>query len=507
MTDGLRSLAGNAMRSALMRFTQNPLSGAVTGAVTTALLQSSSATTVATVGFVSAGLLTFPNALGIIFGANLGTTVTGWLVAILGFKLQLDTAVLPLIFIGASLKLFAGEKYSKVGMAIAGFGLIFVGISTLQLAMTGAQELITPAQLPGDSWLGRLQLVSLGVVVTIITQSSSAGVAATLAALYAGAINFAQAAALVIGMDVGTTVTAVMATLGASVDARRTGFSHVLYNLFTGAIALSLITPYVSLWEQAAPGQLVQNAEIGLVAFHTCFNLVGVMLLLPFTRQFAQLIMRLVPSREPTFTDGLSEELLEQPDLALRATQIAIQSEFMVVLHHVMAIFGQTPGKLAELTALQTALDETHAYLDRIHLQGTHQKYLERLIAMMHAIDHLQRLHERCEEEEDRAQTVQKAPDLAAEYKLLVESIEQEIAALQHSRWDKAAHIATAAATQIHQKVRPYRDLTITQMAQGNMDVVQGTARLEAIRWLRRVSKHNARISTYMHQATLAIGQ
>ena len=507
MTDGLRSLAGNAMRSALMRFTQNPLSGAITGASTTALLQSSSATTVATVGFVSAGLLKFSNALGIIFGANLGTTVTGWLVAILGFKLQLDTAVLPLIFIGASLKLFASGKYSKLGMTIAGFGLIFVGISTLQLAMTGVQDLITPEQLPGDSWLGRLQLVSLGIVVTIITQSSSAGVAATLAALYAGAINFAQAAALVVGMDVGTTVTAVIATIGGSADARRTGFSHVLYNLFTGTIALGMITPYVYLWERLAPGQLVQNAEIGLVAFHTCFNLVGLLLLLPFTNQFAQLIMGLVPRREPTFTDGLGDELLGQPDLALRAAQIAIQSEFIALLQHVDAIFGQPGGKLAELPALQIALDETHAYLDRIHLRGNQDAHLERLIAMMHALDHLQRIHERCEEDEDRAQTAQRTPDLAAEYGLLVESIEDEIAALQHSRWDKAAHIATAAATKIHRKVRPYRDITITQMAQGEIDVFQGTARLEAVRWLRRVSKHIARISTYMHCATLAIGQ
>lgn len=507
MTDGLRSLAGNAMRSALMRFTRNPLSGAITGAVTTALLQSSSATTVATVGFVSAGLLHFPDALGIIFGANLGTTVTGWLVAILGFKLHLDTAVLPLIFIGASLKLFAGEKSAKVGLAIAGFGLIFVGISTLQTAMTGLEGFLTPDRLPDDSWFGRLQLVSLGIVVTIITQSSSAGVAATLAALYAGAINFPQAAALVIGMDVGTTVTAVIATLGGSVDARRTGFSHVIYNLFTGAIALSFITPYVWLWNQFAPGQLLENAEIGLVAFHTCFNILGVALLLPFTHQFARLIIRLIPGRGPVFTEGLSKALLEQPELALRAAQISIQSELLALLQHVNAILGQPTGQQTELTALQIALDETHTYLDQIQLKGTSEKSLERLIGMMHALDHLQRIHERCEEDEDRAYTAQKTKDLAAEYALLVDSIEQEIAALQNNHWDQAAHIAAEAAQQIHQKVRPYRESTIQQMAQGKVDVVQGTARLEAIRWLRRVSKHIARITEHMQQATLALGK
>lgn len=507
MTDGLRSLAGNAMRSALMRFTKTPLSGAVTGAITTALLQSSSATTVATVGFVSAGLLHFDNALGIIFGANLGTTVTGWLVAILGFKLQLDTAMLPLIFIGASLKLFAGGKYAKVGMAIAGFGLIFVGISTLQIAMADVQGVITPDRLPGDSWLGRLQLLSLGMVATIITQSSSAGVATTLAALYAGAINFAQAAALVIGMDVGTTVTAMIATLGGSVDAKRTGLSHVIYNLMTAAIALTLITPYVSIWDAIAPGQLTQNAEIGLVAFHTSFNIAGVALLLPFSRPFARLITRLLPGQGPTFTDGLSPELLEQPDLALRAAQISIQSEFIALLQHIHAILGHPDGQLAELPALQVALDETHGYLDHIQLGGPHANQLERLSAMMHALDHLQRLHERCEEDEDRAYTVQRTADLAAEYRLLVESVDAAIAALQVSDWAKADRIAADSAQHIHHQVRPYRDLTITQMAQGEVDVVQGTARLEAIRWLRRVSKHIARITDHLQQATLAIGK
>jgi phosphate:Na+ symporter len=137
MTDGLRTLAGNAMRTALMRFTHSPLSARITGAATTAILQSSSATTVATVGFVSAGMISFSAALGIILGANVGTTVTGWLVAILGFKLKLSAVMLPLILIGTSLKLFAKERFANLGLAIAGFGLIFVGITTMQEAMGG----------------------------------------------------------------------------------------------------------------------------------------------------------------------------------------------------------------------------------------------------------------------------------------------------------------------------------------------------------------------------------
>ena len=139
MTAGLKGVAGDALRSALTRFTKSPLSGACTGAVSTAILQSSSATTVAAVGFVGAGLLSFPQALGIIFGANVGTTITGWLVALLGFKFQLGSVVLPLILAGVLLHLFGRGRLQQGGLALAGFGLIFVGIATMQAGMSSMQ--------------------------------------------------------------------------------------------------------------------------------------------------------------------------------------------------------------------------------------------------------------------------------------------------------------------------------------------------------------------------------
>lgn len=507
MTDGLRALAGRAMRSALMRFTHSPLSGVLTGAATTAILQSSSATTVATVGFVSAGLIKFPEAIGIILGANLGTTVTGWLVAILGFKLKLGTVVLPLVFIGASLKLFANDRWSNLGYAIAGFGLIFVGITTMQDAMRGLEGIITPAQLPPDTIVGRLQLIALGIAVTVITQSSSAGVAATLAALYAGAVNFEQAASLVIGMDVGTTVTAILATVGASVSARRTGLSHVVYNVWTACLAFLLLTPYTHFVNRVTPELLTQNAEIGLVAFHTSFNLVGVLTILPFTRQFAALLVRLVPSTGPAYTDGLSEELLAQPNLALNAAQRSIQVEVLALLQHVSAILGNLHYQRMDLTELQIALDETHTYLDQIHADTGSGSDWDRLINMMHALDHLQRIHERCEEDEDRARTVQTTIELEDERQILTDTIQDVMDLIQANQWQTAADRASQTADLIHQKVRPYRELTLKQVASSQIDVFVGTARLEAVRWLRRVSKHITRIAEHMNQAMLAIGQ
>lgn len=229
------------MRVILGSFTSTPVTGALTGAATTAVVQSSSATTVAAVGFVASGLLTFPQALGIIFGANLGTTLTGWLVAILGFKLDLGQIALPFVFLGAAMKLAFSGRVALVGQAIAGFYLIFIGIEHMKDGLDAFSGIVTPTDFPPDTILGRLQLILIGILITLVTQSSSAGVATALAALGAGAINFPQAAALVIGMDVGTTFTAVLATLGGGTMARRTGYAHVIYNVLTGFMAFLLL--------------------------------------------------------------------------------------------------------------------------------------------------------------------------------------------------------------------------------------------------------------------------
>jgi phosphate:Na+ symporter len=170
LTEGLRSLAGRSLRLALCRFTRSPATGALTGAVTTAVVQSSSATTVAAVGFVGAGLITFPQSLGIIFGANIGTTITGWLVALIGFKLSLGTAVLPVVLAGALLYLFGNRRWRHIGYALAGFGLIFVGITALQAGMESLRDIVTPESFPANTTFGRLQLVAIGIGITIITQ-------------------------------------------------------------------------------------------------------------------------------------------------------------------------------------------------------------------------------------------------------------------------------------------------------------------------------------------------
>ncbi|MDH5765559.1 MAG: Na/Pi symporter [Gammaproteobacteria bacterium] len=500
MTDGLRALGGNLMRSALMRFTHSPLSGAVTGAISTAILQSSSATTLAAIGFVSASLLSFPQALGIIFGANIGTTITGWLVATLGLKLQLESLMLPLILLGVLLRLFGKHRLSALGFTLAGFGLIFVGIGVMQQGMSGLETVITPDSFPDDSFSGRIKLVLLGIAITLVTQSSSAGVATALTALFAGAINFEQAAALVIGMDVGTTVTAVIATIGASTPSRRTGLSHVIYNLFTAAGALIILTPYILFWEKFLPGQLTDNAEIALVAFHTTFNTIGVIVILPFSQQFAQLIEKIVPERVISFTQNLDKKFLRDAPVALTAVQSAIKNEYRALLDIVNTLLTQ-PEQLShsEIELLQDALDDTHHYIDQIHLDNDSDPAWKQLTACIHALDHMQRIHERCEEEQNRAITAQQTKELESIYQKIKSGLVIIIVHIEQDDWSTAAEQSDIIYSFINEQAEPLRDRIMSHIAHGKIDVPLATDQLEGIRWLRRVSRHINRICQHLN--------
>ena len=231
LTDGLQALAGDRLRSALRRYTRTRPSAILTGAAVTAVVQSSSATTLAVIGFVGAGLLSFRQALGVVFGANLGTTTTAWLVAGVGLKVSVSAFALPLVGVGSLGKLFGSGRIVPVGTAVAGFGLVFVGIDVLQSGMQGLTSRFDPARFTDLGVLGYALLVAVGALMTVVMQSSSAAVTTTLAAIAAGSINLEHAAALVIGQNVGTTVTASVAAIGGSAAARRTAVAHVAFNL------------------------------------------------------------------------------------------------------------------------------------------------------------------------------------------------------------------------------------------------------------------------------------
>ncbi|MFT6831703.1 MAG: phosphate:Na+ symporter, partial [Planctomycetota bacterium] len=398
MTDALRHLAGASLSSWLARSTKSPLSGAATGAMVTAVVQSSSATTVAAVGFVGAGLLTFEQSLGVLFGANLGTTVTGWMVALVGFKLDLGSIAPLLVFVGALIRLIGGRRVAAGGAVLAGFGLIFTGIDALQTAMAGFSVAVNPSDFPADSMGGRLRLLGVGFLVTLVTQSSSAGVATALTAVHAGAITFPQAAAMVIGMNVGTTATALLATVGAGVAARRTGYSHVVFNLITGVMAFFLLDPYAWAVEAAWPGAVGGSPDLALVGFHTFFNALGLMVVLPFTRPFARLVQRLVRSAGDGSEVILDHRLLETPAIALEAAAAATRRLARSVLRLTARGLRRPLSEDERHDAFEPLEREAtliRNYLAEVRTSRSDAPMHVAHVALIDALDHIFRLTER----------------------------------------------------------------------------------------------------------------
>ncbi len=498
MTNGLRALAGDSLQLWLKRFTNSPASGALTGTVATAILQSSSATTVSTVGFVAAGLLTFPQALGVVFGANLGTTVTGWMVALLGFKLKIGAVALPVVFIGMMLNMFGRGRWSDLGRTVAGFGVLFVGIGFMQQGMGGFQEALSPASFPPDTWGGRLLLVALGAALVLVTQSSSAGVAIAMTALSAGAINFPQAACLVIGMDVGTTVTAVLASLGSSDAARRTGLSHTIYNVFTAIGALLILDAYIWLTEWIWPGAIQSNPEIALVGFHTAFNVLALAVGLPLARPFADLMERLVPKRDAGLTWRLDDRLLAEPGAAEAAIVATLKDEFAVILEWLRDALGgaEGPRGMTRHELLQD-LRNTRDYLDRTNrLVGPGHRPLD-MLTSIHAMDHLHRMYWRLRQREI-IETVNQSGDLSDNSSRLREVSNNLSARLGLGIPEATYMAAEKLAARLKESSPNDRDRAISHAVQHDLSIAQTAAWLDARRWLARMSHHVWRISAHL---------
>lgn len=498
MTDGLRSLAGDAVNRVLFRFTRSPWSGAATGAVATAVVQSSTVVTVATVGFVGAGLLSFPQALGIIWGANLGTTMRGWLVALVGFKLSTETAMLALVFVGALLRMFGRGRWKEIGRALTGFALIFVAIEQMRVAMEPFQDVVTPASLPGQSIGGRMLLVLVGIAVTLVTQSSSAGVVMALTALNAGTIAFPQAAAMVIGMDIGTTATSALVSFGGSPETKRTGFSHVVFNLFTGTaafVALPLYATAVDAWF----GDLARtHPEIALVAFHTIFNLLGVLAVLPFTHAFAAMMTRLFPDTAPSLTRRLDPVLARDAAASTLAVLLTAQDVAVALFCHLECLLrrgAEAPD--VGLDEIQRAVDETRRYAgDSWSATAATASTEAPRQAALHCLDHLERLTGRCRQKRRRA-TALADPTLAP----FAAQLAGELAAVADrlAAHDPAASAAPLQALRDEQQAAEpgFRRRTLDAVGP-DMSFDEATAKLDAARWLRRVTYHAWRIAHHL---------
>jgi phosphate:Na+ symporter len=330
MTEGLKLAAGGALQAVLESWTRSAPRGFLAGVLITALLQSSSAVTVATLGFVNAGLLSLAQAVWLIIGANVGTTMTGWLVALVGVKIDVAALALPLIGLGMLGRLaFRGRsRLFGAAQAMAGFGAFFLGVGVLQGAfadlMGDMGHLFT-----GDATFAALLIaLALGVLVTVLTQSSSAAIALALTAAASGEIPLSMAAMAVIGTNIGTTSTAILAALSATPAARRVATAHVIFNLTAAAGALLLLSPllWLSTWLTSGFNPGADTPAI-LAMFHTLFNLLGaVIMALTGSRLITFLQRRFVSAEEslarPRYLDPT---LAKVPELALRGLVLEVE--------------------------------------------------------------------------------------------------------------------------------------------------------------------------------------
>lgn len=348
ITDGLKEAAGYALRDMLGKWTRSPAHGIASGFSITAIVQSSSAVTVATIGFVNAGLLTMHQALGVVYGANIGTTITGWLVAIVGFKIKVEAFALPLIGIGMLLNLTGGgSRRAPLGMALAGFGLFFIGIDVLKDAFEGLATTIDLNKFTAEGVSGVLLYVGIGFLMTVLTQSSSAAIAITLTAATGGILGLHAAAAMVVGANVGTTSTAVIAVIGATPNAKRVAASHVIFNLGTGLVALVILP--ILFWIVDITGKFLGLEDIPAVTlalFHTTFNILGVMLMWPLTPRLSHFLEnRFITLEEiegrPKYLD---RTVIVTPMLALNALTLELTRIAAVMRRMMLATLSIESG-------------------------------------------------------------------------------------------------------------------------------------------------------------------
>ncbi|EAY31530.1 Na/Pi cotransporter family protein [Microscilla marina] len=331
LEEALKNLAGSSFKKLLRKHTQNPLKAIITGTLVTAVLQSSSVVTLIVLAFVGAGVMSLRNALGVIIGSNLGTTFTGWIVATLGFKVDIEGFAMPFIAIGGLSLIFFkdNKKLSEFGRFFLGFGLLFLGLNFMKASI---EQFASGFDLSPYIAYGPYALFLVGFVLTAIIQSSSAAMVITLSALNAGMMPLEAAAAMVIGNDLGTTITILLGGLSGTAAKKQVAMSHFLFNLMTDLTALILLYPLLHLVTKIAGND---NKLMTLVLFHSAFNLLGILLTFPFLGFFARFLENKFKHNDHMVASHINKVTSQVPEVAIAAlkSEITHLIELVFVLH------------------------------------------------------------------------------------------------------------------------------------------------------------------------------
>lgn len=427
MSEALQKATGESFKNVLWRMTRNRFLGLFTGFGITAIIQSSSATTVMLVSFVNAGLIDLTQSVGIIFGANIGTTVTGWIVAVLGFKAKITSFALPSIAIGFFMRFLKDERFESWGEVILGFGMLFLGLDIMNSAVKDLRDSATVmsfmSSIHATSIPKALIVVAIGTVVTMIVQSSSATVAMTMSLAVNGLIDFYTCCALILGENIGTTITAYLASLGATTAAKRAARVHIVFNVFGVCWAIFLFHwALVPLVDWIVPGNpFSQNmAERSVViadhmaAFHTLFNIINSAIFLPFVGFLSSAASWLVPEKKEKLSEQvfhlkyISSPILSTPAININQARMETRhmiSIVMTMFDKVMDLFSKPTEKLGEVVEeiqkLENNTDilekEISEYLVRVSQGSISQEQSYEISMLLHAVNDLERIGDHCE--------------------------------------------------------------------------------------------------------------
>ncbi|MGQ9843624.1 MAG: Na/Pi cotransporter family protein [Spirochaetota bacterium] len=425
MSESLQLAAGERLKGILWKVSNNRIKGVFTGLFITSIIQSSSATTVMLVSFVSAGLLTLHQSIGIIYGANIGTTVTGWLVALIGFKVKITELALPCIGIGFFIRFISNEKVRYYGDVLLGFGVLFFGLNIMSTAVKDLRnsEIIlnimsrySAVDIPSS-----LIVVAIGTIVTMVVQSSSATVAMTMTLAVNGLIDFPTACAFILGENIGTTITANIAAIGASTEAKQTAMAHFLFN-FLGVIWIIFIFHrfFIPFVDWLVPGNpysdilAVRSKVIAdhLAAFHTCFNVINTIVFLPFVNMIAKLSTKLAPrpegEKDEFHLKYITTAIVSTPTININQARLETKRMCGIVLkmfdmvmdvfHHPKEKLGTEVEQIIKLENLTDHLEkEISGFLVSILQNNISYEQSEEVSSLLHTVNELERIGDNCE--------------------------------------------------------------------------------------------------------------
>ena len=488
MSDGLQKLAGDKMRTILSKMTSNRFSGVLTGLGVTTLIQSSSATTVMVVSFVNAGLLTLTGAIAVIMGANIGTTVTAWIISLFGFKFSISVIIFPVIAIATPFMFIKGKE--SLGEFLIGFALLFMGLEALKAGMPDFKQpeyapvLEFIGSMSDYGYLSYLLFVLIGTILTIVVQSSSAMMAVTLVMCAQGLIGFEVAAALVLGENIGTTITANISALMANSTAKRAALAHLVFNVIGVTWVLILFKPFLYMISQLVlsieginPMLDAAAVPVALSCFHSFFNITNTLLLVWFIPTIEKIVNKLIPSNE-------EEEfrLKYIPSGFMSAGELSIEpakKEIEAFSKRVLRMYDFIP-ELFELNddkKFEQLMSRTHKYeeitdrmeveianyLTKVSENGMSLGASQEISAMLRIVDNLESIGDSCYQlsltiDSKRKQNISYSQEMNDKLQKMFSMVKQAIVEMNNNLSENYHNVNIANAKELEHQINEYRD-------------------------------------------------